>query len=53
MNKYPIQLDRLEKKQLASLSNIIKTGNDKGQAWQSTSPSWTFNLAQSKLAQVV
>ena len=32
MNKYPIQLDRLEKKQLPSLSNIIKTGNDKGQA---------------------
>lgn len=29
MNKYPIELVQLEKKQLPSLSNIIKTGNDK------------------------
>ena len=49
VNKYPIQLDRLKKKQLPGLSNIIKTGNDKRQAWQSTSPSLTFNFAQSKL----
>lgn len=38
-----------KKKQLPGLSNIIKTGNDKRQAWQSTSPSLTFNFAQYKL----
>ena len=29
MNKSPIQLVQLEKKQLPGISNIIKTGNDK------------------------